>query len=67
MPSDEEITRIRRLISRIKADVDELSDEDRAQINEAVGVVRRARNSVVGLGLPSVRQPLPDIRPDRSA
>ncbi|WP_245745918.1 hypothetical protein [Nocardia altamirensis] len=67
MPSDEEITRIRRLISRIKADVDELSEEDRAQIEDAVGVVRRARNSVVGLGLPRIRQPLPDVRPDRSA
>jgi hypothetical protein len=67
MPSDEEITRIRGLISRIKADVDELSAEDRAQIEDAIGIVRRARNSVVGLGLPRVRQPLPDIRPDRTA
>ncbi|MGV9680274.1 site-specific integrase [Nocardia sp. NPDC003482] len=67
MPSDEEITRIRRLIARIKADVDELTDEDRSQIEEAIGVVRRARNSVVGLGLPRVRQPIPEIRPDRSA
>jgi hypothetical protein len=67
MPSDEEITRIRRLIARIKADVDDLSDEDRAQINEAIGIVRRARNSIVGLGLPQTRQPLPDVRPDRSA
>ncbi|MET9030460.1 site-specific integrase [Nocardia sp. NPDC004168] len=67
MPSDNEITRIRRLISRIKADVEELSAEDRAQIQEAVGVVRRARNSVTVLGLPRIRQPHPDIRPDRSA
>jgi len=67
MPSDEEITRIRRLIFRIKADVDDLSDDDRAQIEEAVSVVRRSRNTVVGLGLPRIRQPLPDIRPNRSA
>jgi hypothetical protein len=67
MPSDEEIRRIRRLISRIKADVDDLSAEDRAKIEDSVGVVRRARNQVVGLGLPKARQPLPDIRPDRSA
>ncbi len=67
MPSDEEITRIRRLISRIKADVDDLSAEDRAQIEESISVVRRARNQVVGLGLPKTRQPLPDVRPGRSA
>ncbi|MFD4432064.1 hypothetical protein ACFWPJ_22270, partial [Nocardia sp. NPDC058497] len=66
-PSDEEITRIRRLISRMKADVDELTTEDRAQIEEAVAVVRRARNGIVGLGLPRIRQALTDIRPDRSA
>jgi len=67
MPSDEEISRIRRLISRVKAEVDDLSPEDRTQIEEAVGVVRRARSSVVGLGLPRIPQPIPDIRPDRSA
>ncbi|WP_433574100.1 site-specific integrase [Nocardia brasiliensis] len=67
MPSDEEITRIRRLISAIKADVDILSEQDRAQIESAVDVVRRGRNKIVGLGLPQIRQPLPDVRPDRSA
>ncbi|WP_405167165.1 site-specific integrase [Nocardia sp. NBC_01499] len=67
MPSDEEIIRIRRLISRVKANVDDLSGEDREKIEEAIGVVRRARNRVVGLGTPRIRQPLPDIRPDRSA
>jgi hypothetical protein len=67
MPSNEEITRIRRLISRIKADVEDLSGEERTQIEQSVSVVRRARNGVVGLGLPKTRQPLPDIRPDRTA
>jgi integrase len=69
MPSDEEIARVRQLISRVKADVEQLSADDRAQIQQAVSVVRRARNSVVGLGLPRVRQPLPviDLRPDRTA
>ncbi|WP_329410652.1 site-specific integrase [Nocardia vinacea] len=66
-PSGEEITRIRRLISRVKADVDDLSVEDRAQFEESVAIVRRARNRVVGLGTPRIRQPVPDIRPDRSA
>ncbi|MFD4433753.1 tyrosine-type recombinase/integrase, partial [Nocardia sp. NPDC058497] len=50
MPSDEEIIRIRRLIARIKTDVDELSASEQAQIAESVAVVRRARNQVVGLG-----------------
>jgi hypothetical protein len=67
MPSDEEIRRVRRLITRIKADVDELDDDERAQIEQAVTTIRRARNSVVNLGIPRLRQPLPDIRPDRSA
>jgi hypothetical protein len=72
MPSDEEIARVRQLISRVKADLDQLSAEDRAQIQQAVSVVRRVRNSVVGvvgLRLPRIRQPLPviDLRPDRTA
>lgn len=67
MPSEQEITRIRRLINRMKADLDDLSEEERAQIEEAVTVVRQARTRTVGLGIPRIRQPLPDIRPDRSA
>ncbi|MET7303875.1 site-specific integrase [Embleya sp. NPDC005575] len=66
MPSDEEITRVRRLVRRLKEDLDELTDDDRTQIREAVTVVRRTRQ-VVSLGLPRIRQPLPDIRPDRIA
>ncbi|MFD5516942.1 tyrosine-type recombinase/integrase [Streptomyces sp. NPDC127066] len=64
MPSDEEITRVRRLIRRVRDGLDDLSDDDRAQLQEAVTVVRRSRQ-VVLLGLPRVRQPLPDIRPER--
>jgi hypothetical protein len=67
LPSDEEITRIRRLIARIKADVEDLSEAERTQIEEAVGVVRRARNGVVRLNMPSVRQPPSTIRPARTA
>ena len=66
-PSDEEITRVRRLINRMKAEMDDLTVEDRAQIEDAVAVVRRGRSRVVGLGIPRVRQPLPDIRPERTA
>ena len=65
MPSEEEIRRIRRLISRIKADLGDLPAEDRAQVEQAVAAVRRHRT--VMLGMPRIRQPLPDVRPERSA
>ena len=39
---EEWIASIRRLIARIKADVDELSEAERTQVEEAVSVVRRA-------------------------
>ena len=65
MPSDEEITRVRRLIRRVKEDLDGLSAEDRDQVDEAIAVVRK--NRAVHLGMPRIRQPLPDIRPERPA
>ncbi|MFC7308946.1 tyrosine-type recombinase/integrase [Streptomyces monticola] len=64
MPSDEEITRVRRLIQRVRADLDDLTEEERAQIQEAVTVVRRSRR-VVSLGMPRHAPPLPDLRPER--
>ncbi|MFG2631183.1 transposase [Streptomyces sp. NPDC048473] len=66
MPSDEEITRVRRLVKRVRDDLDDLTDEDRTQIKDAVTVVRRTRQ-IVSLGLPRVRQDLPDLRPERPA
>ncbi|MGW1848370.1 hypothetical protein [Streptomyces sp. NPDC001966] len=60
-PSEEEIRRVRRLISRVKADLDDLSPEERSQIEEAVAVVRRSRT--VMLGMPRIAQPMPDVRP----
>lgn len=63
--SDEEITRIRRLIARISGDLDALTPAERAQIEAAVAMVRRHR--VVTLGLPKVRPPAPDIRLERAA
>lgn len=65
MPSQEEIRRVRRLINRIKDDLGELTVEERAQVDQAVGAVRRHRT--VMLGMPRIRQPLPDVRPERSA
>jgi hypothetical protein len=64
-PSDEEITRIRRLINRITGDLDALTPAERAQIEQAVATVRRHR--AVALGLPKVRPPLPDLRPGHPA
>lgn len=64
MPSEEEIRRIRRLIDRVRTDLDDLTPEDRAQIEQAVTVVRRSRT--VMLGMPRVHQPLPDVRPART-
>jgi integrase len=52
-PAEEEITRIRQLIGRVKADMTRLSDPERARIDEAVTVIRKHR--AVSLGMPSVR------------
>lgn len=55
-PTDEEITRIRRLINRIKADIAELDDTERVRIDDAVAVVRRHRGAyAVPLGMPTLR------------
>lgn len=66
MPSEQEINRVKRLIERVKGDLDDLSVEERAQIEDAVANVRRGRP--VTLGMPRrIGQPLPDVRPRRSA
>jgi integrase len=62
-PSDEEIGRIRRLIARISSGMNELTPEQREHVEQAVAVVRRHRN--VMLGMPRVGQTLPDLRPER--
>ncbi len=59
-PAGEEIVRIRRLIARIKGDIAELDDAERARIDEAVAVVRRHRAAhAVPLGIPAVRAAAP--------
>ena len=52
-PSIEEINRIRQLISRLKGDFGQLPAAERAQIDQAVDVVRRHR--AVSLGMPAIR------------
>jgi hypothetical protein len=55
-PAQEEITRVRHLITTIKRDVTELGDAEQAQIGEAVAVVRRHRAAhAVPLGMPAIR------------
>lgn len=59
-PSTEEITRIRRLINHINGDIAGLDAVERAQIDDAVAVVRRHRAAhTVPLGLPTVRAAAP--------
>ena len=64
-PAEEEITRIRRLIGRVKGDMTRLSDPERVQVDEAVTVIRKHR--AVALGMPSVRitppSPASEARP----
>jgi integrase len=65
MPSEAEITRLRQLIRRAEADLDQLSDADRSQIIQAVEAVRAMRRSV-HLGMPAIRPDaasLPGQRP----
>ncbi|WP_433257434.1 tyrosine-type recombinase/integrase [Streptosporangium sp. CA-135522] len=67
LPSDTEIRKVCRLINRIKEEMDQLTEEDKTQIMEAVGTVRRHRQQTVGLGMPRVRPPETDLRPERIA
>ena len=56
-PAEQEITRIRALITRISGDITLLTDAERAQIDQAVNVVRRHR--AVSLGMPAIRPAAP--------
>ena len=60
-PAQEEITRIRRLISRIKGDLAELGDTEQAAIDDAVTALRKHR--AVTLGMPAVRPRTPAAPP----
>ncbi|MFY2859683.1 tyrosine-type recombinase/integrase [Mycobacterium sp. THU-M104] len=53
LPADEEITQLRSLIRRIEHDLDDLTPEDRKTIQDAVNVVRAARQTV-NLGMPAI-------------
>ena len=55
-PPAEQISQVRELIRRIEADLDTLSDADRASINNAVATIRATRQTVM-LGMPGTRPP----------
>jgi integrase len=59
-PAAEEITRIRRLISRINGDLAGLPDTERASVDQAVAVIRKHR--AVNLGMPAHRPAASDPR-----
>lgn len=65
MPSQEEITRVRHLITRVHAGLDELTPDERAQADAAVATVRRHRTAMIGKT--RIRQPLPLLTPERTA
>ncbi|MGX9901186.1 tyrosine-type recombinase/integrase [Arthrobacter sp. SA17] len=52
-PSDEEIAQLRALIRRVENDLDQLSPADQQRIQEAVDVIRSARQKV-SLGMPTI-------------
>ena len=60
-PSQEEITRIRRLINQIKGDLAELGATEQAVVDEAITVLRRHR--AVSLGMPAIRPGTPTAPP----
>ena len=68
-PAEEEITRIRRLINKIKGDITQLTDIERAAVDDAVAVVRHQRSArtPVRLGMPAFRTPLPSPRTESLA
>jgi hypothetical protein len=65
-PSTDEIGRLRTLIRRVEHSLDDLTDDDRQQITEAITVLRKTRQTV-NLGMPHLATPAPDPRLDRPA
>jgi integrase len=56
-PTDEEITRIRRLITRIKGDLSKLTQSEQDSLHESITTIRRHR--AVSLGIPTIRAATP--------
>ncbi|MFI9829690.1 tyrosine-type recombinase/integrase [Streptomyces sp. NPDC051913] len=64
IPSEQEIERIKNLISRAEDHLDHLSEAERSELEEAIALVRRGRRAVP-LGMPQVRPPTSDLRLER--
>ena len=65
LPSENEIRRVKDLIHRVKQHLDDLTDDERAEIEQAGTVIRRTRR-ITTLGLPGVRVAQPDLRLERA-
>ena len=63
MPSEEEIGRVRRLITRIQVGLENLTTDERTHIEAAVAAIRGHRT--VMIAMPRIRQTAPDLRPER--
>ena len=62
-PSDQEITRVHRLVERIRSELDDLTVTERAEIEQAVALVRRGR-TVLRI-TPTASASLRGLRPER--
>lgn len=60
LPSETEIAMVRQLVRRVQHDLDELPDNQREQIRDAVKVLRAIR-STDNLGMPRIAPPRPDL------
>lgn len=65
LPSEEEISRVRHLINRIRSGMDDLDTGEREQIHDAVTLVRRHRT--VMLGMPRMRVTPLDARQEQQS
>lgn len=65
LPSEEEIRRVKDLIHRVKDHLDDLTADERAEIDQAVASVRRGRQAV-SLGMPRVRPAESELRLERA-
>ena len=66
LPSEEEIRRIRALIDQAEAHLGQLTEDEQSGLREAARLVRRGRQAV-SLGMPRIRQPIPDLRLERTS
>lgn len=64
-PSNQEITRVRRLLNHITSGLTDLSPADRTLVDNAVATVRRHRTTM--LGMPRIRVAVPDPRSGATA